>query len=127
MPFIDALRARSAYAYIIAGVAWLGVAAVAGSFLILWPVVACLASGALLIFRPGERFTWSWVLATAALGLLLAAYQVYSWAPFISGAFTIVAGEAVAIFLALGLFHGLLLVVGSLTKSAKSEPTPKTS
>ena len=127
MPFIETVRARSAYAYILAGVAWLAVATVAGSLLILWPVVACLVSGALLTFRPNEKFTWSWVLATAVLGLLLAAYQVYSWTQFVSGYFTIVAGEAIAVFLALGVFHGLLLYLESSMKSAKPEQQQKTS
>jgi heme/copper-type cytochrome/quinol oxidase subunit 3 len=128
MPFFDLLRARSAYVYLVVGIAWLGVAALAGSLLILWPVVACIAAGALLILRPGKRFTWAWVLATAVLGLLLAAYQVYSWASFVLGAFAAVAGEAIAVFLVLAVIHAFLLFAGaSGTKPAKSEQSQKTS
>ena len=128
MLFVDVLRARSAYGYLVVGIAWLAVAALAGSLLILWPVVACLAAGALLILRPGRRFTWAWVLATATLGFLLAAYQVYSWAPFVVGAFAAVAGEAIAVFLILAVFHALLLFAGaSGTRPPKSETSQNTS
>lgn len=110
------------------GFAWLGVAVAGGSMFILWPVIACIASGILLFFRPGIRFTWAWVLATAALGFLLAAYQAYLWVPFVSGAFSAVAGEAIAIFAALAIVHALLFLAGaSKAKPSKSEPSPKTS
>lgn len=128
MQILGTIRSRSSYGYLIVGAAWLGVAFVAGSLLILWPVVACVVSGLLLMLKPGERLTWAWVLATAALGLLLAAYQVYSWAPFVVGAFAAIAGEAIAVFIVLGVVHGLLLFVGSSGwTSARSEPTQKTS
>ena len=128
MQFFDAVRARSAYGYLVVGFAWLGVAAAGGSLLILWPVVACIASGALLLFRPAIRLTWAWVLATAALGFLLAAYQAYLWVPFLAGTFSAVAGEAIAIFAALAIVHALLFFAGaSKEKPAKSEPSPKTS
>lgn len=119
--FIDALRSRSAYGYLAVGVAWLAVAAIAGSYFVLWPVVACLASGVLLLFRPSMRFTWAWVLATGALGFLLAAYQVYAWTPFVVGAFSLVAGEAIAAFAVLALVHVLLFFAGATkAKPARS-------
>lgn len=110
---LGALRANSAYAFVAVGAVWLGVAVIAGSLLILWPVVACILSGLMLKLRPGRRLTWAWVLSSATLGFLVAAYQVYSWAPFLGGAFSTLAGGASAGFAALAAVHLFLLYAGA--------------
>ena len=110
---LDTLGANSAYAFLAVGVVWLGLAAVAGSYLILWPAVACIASGALLKLRPGRRFTWAWAVSSAALGFLLSAYRVYAWAPFLGGAFSNLAGASLAGFAVLAVVHVFLLYAGA--------------
>lgn len=113
------LRANSAYAFLAVGVVWLGVAVAAGSVLMLWPVVACILSGAMLKSRPGLRFTWAWAVSSAVLGFLLAAYQVYAWAPFLSGAFSTVAGTSIAGFAVLAAVHLFLIYAGAKPKVVK--------
>lgn len=110
---LDTLGENSAYAFIAVGVVWLGIAVVAGSYLILWPAVACLAGGTLLKMRPGRRLTWAWAVASAALGFLLSAYQVYSWSPYLGGAFSTLAGASLAGFAVLAVVHALLLYLGA--------------
>ena len=109
---LGALRAKAAYVFILAGAFWMAVAALAGSALLLWPVLACLAGGALLWARPGGRLTWAWSISTAVFGFLLAAYQVYAWAPFLGGVFSSVAAEGTAAFAVLALVHLLLIYLG---------------
>lgn len=109
---LGALRANSAYAFLAVGVVWLAVAVVAGSFLILWPTIACIASGVMLKVRPGRRFTWAWVVSSAVFGFVLSAYQVYAWAPFLAGAFSSLAGGALAGFAVLAVVHLFLFYAG---------------
>lgn len=106
------LLENTAYFFVAMGVVWLGVAAFTGSYLLLWPVLACVVAGLLLKLRPGRRFTWSWAVASAALGLLLAGYEVYVWSPFVGGAFSALAAEAVAVFGALAVVHVVLVYAG---------------
>jgi hypothetical protein len=116
----ELLRQNAAYFFLVVGAAWVGVAVLAGSLLILWPVAACLASGLLLKFRPGRRFTWAWALSSAVLGLLISAYQVYAWSPYIGGAFSTLAATALAGFAVFSVVHMLLLYAGtSRQKTAK--------
>jgi hypothetical protein len=107
------LRANSAYAFIGVGVIWLAVAAVAGSALILWPVLACLLGGVQLWKWPARRLTWAWAVSTAVLGFLLAAYQLYAWLPFVGGAFSSVAAVSAAVFTVLALMHLFLIYAGA--------------
>ena len=106
------LRKYVAYAFVVVGIAWLGIAVLAGSVLILWPAVACLLSGALLKLKPGLRLTWAWAVSSAVLGLLLSAYQVYAWSPYLGGAFSVLAGGAIVGFAVLAVVHALLLYAG---------------
>ena len=123
MPGIGAvLRANAPYAFIVVGVVWLAVAILTGSALILWPVFACIAGGVLLRMRPSGRLTWAWAISTAVLGLLLSAYQVYAWAPFLGGAFSSVAAVSVACFTLLAIAHLFLFYAGIGKPSPTKEP-----
>lgn len=114
MPTVfEQLRNNAAYAFFAVGVVWLVIAFIAGSWLILWPVVACLAGGALLRLWPGRRLTWAWAVSSAALGFLISAYQVYAWAPFFGGAFSALAGASAAGFAVLAVVHVVLLYAGA--------------
>jgi hypothetical protein len=118
---LDMLKVNAPYAFIAVGVAWLAIAVATAAGLVLWPVVACFVAGALLKLRPALRVTWAWALATASLGFLLSAYQVYAWAPFLGGTFTAVAGAALVLFAALALAHIFLFYLGaSKPKAPKS-------
>jgi hypothetical protein len=110
--FLGTVRTNSAYAFIAVGVVWLAVAVLAGSALILWPVLACFLGGVQLRMWPGRRLTWAWAVATAVFGFLLAAYQVYAWLPFVGGVFSSIATSASASFAALALLHLFLIYVG---------------
>ena len=117
MPIVlDSLRSNAAYAFIAVGVAWLAIAVLTSAGLILWPVVACVVAGLLLKLRPALRLTWAWALATASLGFLLSAYQLYAWTPLIGGAFAAVASTSLVVFLVLALAHLFLFYLGA-TKS----------
>ena len=106
------LKDNSAYAFVGVGVLWLAVAVAAGSWLILWPVVACVLGGVFLKMWPTRRITWAWAVSAAALGFLLAAYQVYAWVPFLGGTFSGVASVASAVFLVFALMHAFLFYAG---------------
>jgi hypothetical protein len=112
------LRTNSSYVFIGVGIVWLVVAVLAWSGLVLWPVVAFLASGVLLRMMPGRRFTWAWVVSTAVLGFLLSAYQVYAWAPFLGGTFSALAAGALAGFAVFAVVHLLLFYIGLRPSSA---------
>ena len=107
--FLDTLVANAAYLFIAVGVIWLAVAILADSPLVLWPVVACIAGGIMLRQWPSGRLTWAWCVATAVMGLLLSAYQVYAWLSFLGGAFSSVAGASTVGFILLAILNVLLL------------------
>ena len=109
---VSMLRANSAYEFLAVGVVWLAVAVLAGSALILWPVVACFVSGYALKMRPGRRFTWAWAVSSAVLGFLLSAYQVYAWSPFVGGAFTTLAATSLVGFAVFAAVHLFLFYAG---------------
>ena len=114
---LDTLVANGAYAFIAVGVVWLVIAVLGGSSLILWPVVACIAGGVMLREWPSGRLTWSWAVATAVMGFLLSAYQVYAWLAFLGGAFSTLAAASVIGFALFALVHVFLFY------SATSKPT----
>ena len=109
---MGAVRANSAYAFFAVGVFWLAVAVLGGSPLVLWPVVACVFGGVLLKVWPGRRLTWAWAVSTVGMGLLLAAYQVYAWLPYLGGTFSSVASEAAAVFAVLAVLQVVLVYAG---------------
>lgn len=109
---LERLRVNAAYAYLFVGVIWVGVAALAGSALVLWPAAACLLGGAQLWKWPARRLTWAWAVSTAFLGFLLSAYLVYAWAPFLGGAFSGVASGATGAFVVLALLSLALFYAG---------------
>jgi len=109
---IDLLRRYAVYDFFVVAVIWLAVAVLGNSPLTLWPVVACIVSGITLRMWPGERITWAWCVSTAVLGFLLAAYQVYAWAPFIGGTFTTLAVTALVGFAVFAIVHVFLFFVG---------------
>jgi hypothetical protein len=109
---LDSLTSNSPYAFIVVGAAWLGVVVLAGSALILWPVVALIAAGVQLKMWPSRRLTWAWAVSAAVLGFLLAAYQVYAWAGFLGGAFSGIAAVSLAGFAVLAAVHLVLLYAG---------------
>jgi hypothetical protein len=105
------LRKNAAYAFFVVAVAWLAVAVLGDSPLTLWPVGACIVSGFTLRMWPGERFTWAWVVATAVLGFLLSAYQVYAWVPFLGGTFSTLAAASLVGFAIFAVAHAFLFFV----------------
>jgi len=102
---LDTLVANAAYAFIAAGVIWLAIAIFAVSSLVLWPVLACIAAGIMLREWPSGRLTWAWAVATAVMGFLLSAYQVYAWLSFLGGAFSTLAAISVAGFAFFAVGH----------------------
>ncbi len=110
---LDALVSNASYAFIAVGVGWAAVAVIAGSTLVLWPVVACLAGGVQLRMWPGRRLTWAWAVSTAVMGFLLAAYLVYAWLGFLGGAFSNLAAAALVAFVVLAAAHVVLFYAGS--------------
>lgn len=109
---LGTLRSNSAYVFIAAGVLWLAAAVVAGSLLVLWPVVVCVLGGVFLKMWPAKRLTWAWAVSAAVFGFLLAAYQVYAWVPFLGGAFSGVAAVAAAVFVIFAALHVFLFYIG---------------
>jgi hypothetical protein len=116
---LDTLRSNVAYAFIVVGAIWLGVAFNARSYLALWPVATSLLSGLLLRMRPNDRLTWAWASSSAVLGLLLSAYQAYVAIPLVGGALTSVASISLGGFSAFALVHLLILYAGN---SAPAQP-----
>jgi hypothetical protein len=117
---LEVLKANRPYAYVAVGVVWLVFAFVTGSFLLLWPVVACVLGGALLRLRPVLKLTWAWTTAAAVMGLLLALYQMYASVPLLFGAFALVAWASLVVFLIFAVGHFLLLYVGSAGPAKKT-------
>jgi hypothetical protein len=117
---LDLFVANGSYFFIAVGVIWLAIAFLAGSSLILWPVVACIAGGIMLREWPSGRFTWAWCVATAVMGLLLAAYQVYAWLSFLGGAFSTLATLSTAGFAVLAVIHVLLFYVATARPAEKA-------
>ena len=111
---LDSLIANAAYFFITVGVIWLAVAVLAGSSLILWPVVACVAGGIMLREWPSGRFTWAWCVATVFLGFLLSAYQVYAWLSYLGGAFSTLAAVSTVGFGLLAVVHIFLFLTVTL-------------
>jgi len=121
---LGVIRTNSAYAFLLIGVVWLGIAVIAASPLILWPVVACLLGGVMLRMWPANRLTWAWAVSAAVLGFLLSAYQVYAWVPFLGGHFSALAEGALAGFAVLAVAHVFLMYAGaSRPKAPKSGPS----
>jgi hypothetical protein len=106
--FLDTLVSNIAYAFIVVGVIWLVISILSDSSLILWPVVACIAAGIMLREWPSGRLTWSWGVATAVMGFLLSAYQVYAWLSFLGGAFSTLAVVSVIGFAVFAIVHVFL-------------------
>jgi len=100
------------------------VAVLASSALILWPVVACIAGGVMLRELPSKKLTWAWVVATAVMGFLLSAYQVYAWLAFIGGAFSTLAAASTVGFLILAVVH-VLLFYAAVAKPGPAKPAVK--
>ncbi len=121
---LDALVANGPYAFIAVGVVWLAIAAIAGSALVLWPVVACIAAGGMLRMWPGRRLTWAWAISAAAMGFVLSAYLVYAWAAFEGGAFSSLATASIVGFSILALVHLVLFYLG-IAKPAVDAATTK--
>ena len=114
--FVELLRKNSPYAFIVVGVIWIVVAFVAGSLIILWPVVLCIAAGALLKMRPGQRFTWAWATSSAAMGFLVAGYQAYFWVPYATGSLSSLAALSAGGFGVFAVVHLFLLYAGAISQ-----------
>jgi len=108
------LRTNAPYFFIVVGLVWGALGVLTGAAVAAWPAVACVAAGLLLKFMPGHRLTWAWAVATASMGLIISAYQVYAWAPLLGGAFSTVAGETLAGFTVFALVHIILFIVGAV-------------
>lgn len=107
------LRGRLSYAFIAMGAVWLGFVYVASSLLVLWPAVTCIAGGALLLWKPKEKFTRAWVRASAFLGVVLGTYQVVVAAPLLTGDFALVASVSLVAFLVVAAFNVALFAASS--------------
>ena len=109
---LDILKDNAAYAFALVGAIWLVVAFFAGTPLLVWPVIACFASAGLLKLRPGDRLTWAWATSSSVMGLLIAGYQAYFWAPMVGGSLSSLAGLSAGGFFVFALVHLLLAYVG---------------
>jgi hypothetical protein len=96
---------------------WLIFAVYVWSALVLWPVLALVAGGILLMYRPNYRLTWVWVTASCGYGIVLALYQAVSAASLLGGAFSLVAAESFIVFILLALAQFLLVYVRSFVAS----------
>ena len=114
---VSFVKKNLAYVFIVFGVVWVAVAYLAGSALVLWPAVACVAAGVLLRLKPNSRLSTAWPPSAAALGLLLCAYQAYVAATLLLGAFAVIASASLVVFVLLGLGH-LYLVVASYSATS---------
>jgi hypothetical protein len=110
---LGAVKDRAQYAFFGAGIVWLALAVYEGSLLLLWPVVALLAGGAMLRFLPGKRLTWAWLISASLLGLVVSLYQVFVSVPLLGGAFTLVAASSLVIFAVFGAAHVVLGYAGA--------------
>lgn len=117
MPSFPALlRNNSPYAFIAVGLIWLAVAFIAGSTIILWPVVLCIASGLFLKMRPGQRITWAWATSSAAMGFIVSGYQAYYWVPLASGSLSSLAALSAGAFAVFAVAHVFLLYAGATSQ-----------
>ncbi len=91
---------------------WAAIAVGLSLTIVLWPALTCLVAGLLLRLQPSARLTWPWATSSAALGLLVAGYQAYVAVLFVSGTFSLVAGETLAAFTVFALVHLVLLYTG---------------
>ena len=108
-----AMKSNAPYLFIVVGLIWAAVGVMTDSIFTGWPVAACIAAGVLIKFRPGRKLTWAWAVSTAVLGFVVSIYQLYAWAPFLGGAFSGLAGEALAGFTILALVHVFLGYAGA--------------
>ncbi len=120
---LDPLVANAPYAFIVVGVIWLALAALTGSALILWPVIACIAGGLMLRQWPSRKLTWAWVVATAVMGFILSAYNVYAWASFLGGAFSTLAAASTIGFVVFAVAHLLLFYAATAKPGVAKAPT----
>ena len=94
------------------GIVWAAIAIALGFAIVLWPALTCFVAGFLLKLQPVGRLTWPWATSSAVLGLLVSVYQAYIAVLFISGTFSLVAGETLAAFTVFALVHLILLYTG---------------
>ena len=120
---LEPIVTNAAYFFIGVGIVWLAVAFLAASPLILWPVVACVAGGVMLRQMPSYRFTWAWVVSSAALGFVISAYEVYAWSGFLGGAYSALAAGALVGFAVFAVVHVLLFYAGTSKPSIEKEET----
>ena len=107
------IKENAAYFFLGVAVAWIGVAALENSALLTWPVVACLAGGALVTLRPEASITFAWAVSTASMGLIISAYEVYAWSPLLGGDFSSTALAPVVGFAAFAVVHLFLFYAGA--------------
>jgi len=115
---LELVRKNLSYAFFLLGVVWLVIAAYTGYPIVIWPVATCVVAGLLLRLRPSERFTWAWMTSTAAMGLIIAAYQAYYWLPFIGGSLNALAALTAGGFAVFALVHLVMLFLGGTKPSA---------
>jgi hypothetical protein len=116
---MEVLRNRQPYGFFIMGLIWLAMAVYVSSAFLLWPVVALLAGGLLLRYRPAERVTWAWTTASLGLGIMLVLYQMASDIALLGGAFSTIAAESLVVFVILGALHVVMAYTSTTTPGAK--------
>ncbi len=115
---VGSVRKYIAYIFIVMGLVWAVLALLGASFLLLWPTLTSLATGALLIVRPEHRFTSALSKASALYGLVLAAYQAYVAVPLLGTVFATIAAYSFASFTLIAIVNVLLLYAGSPKREA---------
>jgi hypothetical protein len=111
--YLAMLKTHQPYALFVMAAIWLILAVYVWSALVLWPVLALAAGGLLLMLRPNNRITWTWVTASCGYGIVLALYQAASAASLLGGTFSVVAAESFIIFILLALAQFLVVYVRS--------------
>jgi len=105
------LRSNLPYVFIAVGAVWFALALATGSRLLLWPVLACVIGGVLLMTAPLANLTGAWVGASALMGLILSAYQVYVASTLLTGQLAEIAWLSLVAFVIFALVHLYLLAV----------------
>ncbi len=115
---VGVIRSNLAYSNFALAAVWAVVAVFVGSALVAWPVFLFVVSGALLLFRPVDRVTWAWSLATVFSGLVLSGYQAYSALAMIGTVFASAAASSFAVFVVFTVVQALVLYSSGAPKSA---------
>ena len=111
-PPLELIEEKAPYVYGVMGAIWLVLAVYVGSALLLWPVAALAAGGALMLYFPLNRVTQAWKLASAFMGFVLSGYQAYVAVPLLTGEFSMIAAASLVVFVVFCLAHIVVAYAG---------------